>query len=110
MDTQTVSRPLDDDPVTVELVKRFELVTRQINRLRSDREYLRELLIKAFGANSLGVWRGMVGGREVAKVAVRSTHRFDATAFREDHPDLYSQYVVVGEAATVTADTGAMSS
>lgn len=88
----TTVRTLDGDLEIKRLVAEFK-AARQALALWKEREAeLREVLLKIFGVDHHGHWDARIGNRSVLKIDSTPIRRFDTSAFKVDHPDLYESY------------------
>ena len=72
----------------------LQSVRREIKELQEEEESFKTAIMKAMGDADTLTYRGE---RLVTWKASKGASRFDATAFKKAHPDLYAQFTKTGE-------------
>lgn len=91
-DLPSVVRIVDHDLETKELIDKFKTARRAKAQWEELEDELREKLIKLFGVDHHGHWQATAHNRTILKIDSTPVRRFDTTAFKSDHPDLYESY------------------
>jgi hypothetical protein len=105
----TIVRVVDHDAEVLRLIDQFKTARKAKAKWEEAEAEMRETLLKLFGVTHHGHWQASAGHRVILKIDSSPVARFDTTAFKADHPDLYESYrtdVTVTKVVTAgTADT-----